>query len=478
MQLPLYTNNTKSYSILEVLNNTMLGFVYEFYSSKKPEFIINDLSKLIGKNITLTSFDTYFPTQSNAILIKEYNAPKPKYRLNLAFERYSSILGTINNVTHWINETAETSHDTLMRVNLMFDHAALNTINTISKMQPSKLLLKFDENFVYDRFPAQKESAFSLSTKKIIPVNTYINENSIITSISEITSSPFADFYGINFSDYTKGILQFNYIGGKDYAKNSKNITDVLEYCITKTYQSLNSAELNKDEIENIETISEEHRKLQYSFYNIDYALNEYKDIKISVNMSKDPQIIRTYWQMIRKPLFEAIFNSNLRKGEFNFDTDTERGQIRNAKLTNVLLKNFDVVKCEIDGVLENCNIWASKIDKSRICNSKLLSGNKIYNSYLKKVDANMDNSIFKSFIINENEIINCKLSNTIIKFGELGNRAQLDESCVIVKKDVEPIKYTEGIKVEELRDHNWLANLGGKRPKGFANEYRNKYDK
>jgi hypothetical protein len=478
MQLPLYTNNTKSYSILEVLNNTMLGFVYEFYSSKKPEFIVNDLGKLIGKNITLTSFDTYTPSQTNAILIKEYNAPKPKYRLNIAFERYSSIISTINNISKWINETAETSHDTLMRVNLMFDHANLNTIHTVSKMQPSKLLLKFDESFVYDRFPLQKESAFVLSTKKIIPVNTYINENSIITSISEVTSSPFADFYGINFSDYTRGILQFNYIGGKDYAKYPKNITDVLEYYITKAYQSLNSSELNKDEIENIEKISEEHRKLQYSFYNIDYALNEYKDIKLSVNMSKEPQIIRSYWQMIRKPLFEAIFNSNLRKGEFNFDTDTERGQIRNAKLSNVLLKNFDIVKCELNGVLENCSIWASKIDKSRICESKLISGNKVSNSYLKKVDAETDNNINKSFIMNESEIINCRLSGTIVKFGELGKRAQLDESCVIIKKDVEPIKYTSGIEVSEVRDHNWLASLSGKSPKGFANEYRNKYDK
>ena len=360
----------------------------------------------------------------------------------------------------------------------MFDHANLNTIHTVSKMQPSKLLLKFDESFVYDRFPLQKESAFVLSTKKIIPVNTYINENSIITSISEVTSSPFADFYGINFSDYTRGILQFNYIGGKDYAKYPKNITDVLEYYITKAYQSLNSSELNKDEIENIEKISEEHRKLQYSFYNIDYALNEYKDIKLSVNMSKEPQIIRSYWQMIRKPLFEAIFNSNLRKGEFNFDTDTERGQIRNAKLSNVLLKNFDIVKCELNGVLENCSIWASKIDKSRICESKLISGNKVSNSYLKKVDAETDNNINKSFIMNESEIINCRLSGTIVKFGELGKRAQLDESCVIIKKDVEPIKYTSGIDVTEVRDHNWLASLSGKSPKGFANEYRNKYDK
>ena len=43
----------KDYSIQEVFNNTSLGFIFEFYSSKKTTFTAEDLTKALGKAVNI-----------------------------------------------------------------------------------------------------------------------------------------------------------------------------------------------------------------------------------------------------------------------------------------------------------------------------------------------------------------------------------------------------------------------------------------
>ena len=51
----------KSYSVLELLNYSDVGLIWEFYSTKNTDFIISDLSNSTSKNIILTN-DTIFTT--------------------------------------------------------------------------------------------------------------------------------------------------------------------------------------------------------------------------------------------------------------------------------------------------------------------------------------------------------------------------------------------------------------------------------
>ena len=81
----------KDYSVDEVFNNTQIGLVFEFYSSKKTEFITEDLSKPLAKAIVLTGDEKAMPTWSSAILLKEYNGKKPRYQLKIAQQDYKSL---------------------------------------------------------------------------------------------------------------------------------------------------------------------------------------------------------------------------------------------------------------------------------------------------------------------------------------------------------------------------------------------------
>jgi len=77
-------------------------------------------------------------------------------------------------------------------------------------------------------------------------------------------------------------------------------------------------------------------------------------------------------------------------------------------------------------------------------------------------------------FVENEHELLNCNISECILKFAGIGKNAKLDEETVIIDDQInyQPVI---GIEVEENRDINWIRNLTGKKNKEdnkFANEY------
>lgn len=475
----MYTLKPKSYSILEVLNMSEIGLIFEFYTSKESKFIIENLSSRIGKNVILTGEENYIPSYSNALLIKEYDATKSRYQFHIAPQDYHTIIPIIDEVSNWISENCDTTNDTRLKMSLSFNHHHLDTISHISQMNPTKLLLKFDENFIYDRFPTQRNSPYAMSIKKLSSINNYINESEIESNIKYILSTPHADFYGINFSNYTNGILGCNYIGGEDYANNTKNIKDVLEYFIIKTYQSINENTLTDFESYEIKRLTEGFDKIQMSYYDPIVFLNEFKDIKLYVDLKTSTQTIKTFWNNIRKPIFEMILNGGLQKGILNYDTHTGKYQLKNGNINGANLNNIDLVLCELSGVFENCDFVKCNINKSRIINSNLIRTNNVNESYLNNVTANRSNHIQKSFVLNNEEIINCKLTESVIKFATPGRNIEMDNKSTVVIKPVGLPQISNALKVEEIRDYSWIKAMNKNEDKGFQNEYiKNNYIK
>ena len=467
----------KSFSILEVLNYADVGLTFQFFSTKESNFIVSDLSKCTSKNIVLTNETKYVPTYSDALLLKEYEAKRARYQFSLAPQNYHSVLPLIDSVSGWLSESAETSHDTLLKISLSFNHRHLDTLSSISGMNPSKLVLKFDENFVYERFPEQKHSPYALSIKTLAPVSTYIDEKEIAKNIDNILTMPCAGYYGLDFSNYTRGILECNYIGGKDYPKKIKESKEILEYFILKSYQSLNEEFYTVFEVDEMKRLTEDFGKIQMSYYDPEFFLKEFQDLKVYVDLKTSNQILKTYWNTIRKPLFEMILNGGLRKGQFNYDTDTSRFQLRKAGIGGTLLKDLDLIKCEITAVLENCSFTDCNVVNSRVYDSKFVQGNKVINSYLERASINKQNEVIKSYVVNNEEVVNCDIKESVIKFATPGKNMTIDEnSTLVVKREPLPQK-TQAVDVEEIRDYSWIKSLNKSEDKGFQNAYnRDKY--
>jgi hypothetical protein len=468
-------NRAKSYSVPEVFNNTLMGFVFEFYSSKKVDFIVENLSKLTTKNVILTnSGHNYKASYGSALLIKEYEGKKPRYSFELAQQRYDSIIPLMKEVTKWISETAECKADNLLRVNMSFDNRHLKTLSEISKMNPQKLILKIDEGFIYERFQDQQFSPYAMSIKNLLPLSEALYTPDMIKNINYIIGVPKDKFYGVNFENHHTGNLEFNYIGGWDYAEKENEIMEVLQYYVLQTYQSLNEAEFSKPEIRELQEMTDKYNKVHEAYYDPEKFRELFPSVKVAVDMRRDTQLLKAMWPSIRNTLFNTVVNNGLDEGDFNYDRDYGVFQVRNATLNCSGLKGFDLVSCEVSGVLESCNLLFCNVTHARIYNSKAVKGNDISNSYLYKITADIENEMMECFVENEHELLNCNISECILKFAGIGKNAKLDEETVIIDDQInyQPVI---GIEVEENRDINWIRNLTGKKNEEdnkFANEY------
>jgi hypothetical protein len=464
-------NKPKQYSLPELFNSTSLGFVFEFYSSKKADFIVENLGSLTTKNVILTNNTKYAPSFSNAVLIREYEGKKPRYTFKLAQQRYDSIIPLMKEVLEWISTTSECKQDNLMRVNMSFDHRHLKTLHTLNKMNPQKLILKIDEEYMYDRFPSQMDSPYSMSIKQLLPMSEAQYTPDIIKNVNYVIGVPKEDYFAVNFKDFATGLLEFNYIGGVDYAEKQKEILEVVQYYIIKTYQSLNEADFTPDEVKELKALTNEFYKISEAYYEIEKFEELFPGITVAVDLRRDSQMLKSYWPKIRNTLFNTVINNNLREGQFNYDTDYGVFQIRKGTLNCTGLKNFDLVYCDVTGVMENCNFIYCEVNNARIYKSTVVKGTTISDSYLKQVTVEAHNTLEECFVDNHHEMLNCQINNSILKFAGIGSVAKLDEATVIIDDQVDQTPAV-GIEVEEIRDYTFIKKMKQTKDLGFQNQY------
>jgi hypothetical protein len=72
----------------------------------------------------------------------------------------------------------------------------------------------------------------------------------------------------------------------------------------------------------------------------------------------------------------------------------------------------------------------------------------------------------------NNDEMINCTVENSVIKFATLGKHLKVDENSTIVVHNVPlPLK-TDAVKVEKVRDYTYIKDMRKSDDLGFQNEY------
>lgn len=465
----------KDYSLSEVYTNSFLSFIFEFYCSKETSFIVEDLSKICNKYITLTDKENVNPSQSTYVLLKEYSGVRPRYQFKTGFQCYEKLSTFLNTILFWLNENTSTDNSTLLKTKLFFDFNKLKTLNSISNMNVVKLLLKFNENYIYERLNNMNNNPSCMSIKRLLPYNMSVNVSNNV-NVRNHFKIPINTYYGIDLTEQTLGEISFNYIGGLNYTEKIKEINEILQYYIITTYQSLNEYDFTQDELTEFNKLTENYRTFKKCYYNPKKFLNTYKDINLFIDLNNNEELIETQWFQIRDTLAKLILESDVRKCKFNLDTEEGTFQIKDAIINNCVIENLHIVDSKINGIINNCRLWQCDVNNSRIKNTVFVSENKISNCYLENVRADKDNNINESFIINNGEIINCKVNSSVIKNAGIGNLAKLDENCLIIhpkEKDLNPSK--NGIDINEIRDYKWIKSLRDKNYKdlGFQNLYK-----
>lgn len=405
--------NTKYINDYKDLSKAIIGLEIEFYSNhsyiKTLELLNLEFSnyEIWGINQYHSNFevtDKIFKIEPDysggSEMIEFITGPMPWTQAQLVL---------ITALT-WIKNNGYTDEHSSIHINISF------TDLNVTEMNPIKLILNIDENYIYELFPDRRNNIYAKSVKWIVPFEDWLDPETALNHI--IQSVQIADdtkYYGINVQKRINGFLEYRYIGGKDYHLKIDYIIELMNYFILQTRNSF--LPLNdEDNIKLFAYLDENINWLkQYKTY--DDFLANIDGIKLEYDKSDNYKQIRNNWERFNKQLFKIIKNSDKITGAMiNYNSETKRIEIIDAnineihdiynvdfidcRINNCTLFNCDIIDTSINsGHLYSCNIYGSVINNCKVMNCKASDYTELVNCLFDggQLDCIMKNGVFRS---------------------------------------------------------------------------------
>jgi hypothetical protein len=452
----------KNYSPAEILEAGKIGIEFEFYSNLKGHLeTARSISKYIGKRVVVPMalsdikepkplyHSPVAPTDEIFKLEPDYSGGKTMCELVTGPMKYTEARNVIIKVLEWISNNGYTTERCSIHVNISIDDVQLPTIFDIKNMNVLKFILSFDEENVYSVFPKRRDSVYARSIKEILPNKSafFINKDSTVYSRNAF-QTPFEKYYGVNFLKLEKNYLEYRYMGGADYEKKTKKILDLVSYFITHMHSVLNFMDFTSSEVREFKKMIEKQNKISQAFVKYASFKKEFPDIKVTLDMNDNDDVLEGVWINLRDKLFEIIVSGGMTKGEFNLDSEIGRFQLKSTKLKNCRLTDLEIIDCELEGVMDRCSFYGCKIKNSRIGFSVFPKGNTVDFSKIVESPLHVENACNDCFIENKSNIINCQVVRGVIRNGEIGKLANVSKETMIVEEK-EPVESPGSYKDE-----------------------------
>ena len=437
----------KNYTKTEVLDGGIIGFEFEFYSSKDVFETAKDIAKFIKKRVlvplALSSLSDPKPLYHSPVtptsdifkLEPDYSGGKKMCELVTGPMKYKDARNILIKVFEWISSNGYTNERCSIHVNISIDENIAPTRFTIPNINIPKFILSFDENRIYDSFPKRKDNVYARSIK-IFRLNNvmFYTPNLEEFSRSTLTLPTDDKYYGVNFMKAEKGYLEYRYIGGANYEKKSKKILDLIDYFVLHLYDTLNFEGFTDKEKNDFKKIIELDKKVYDGFVRYEKFTKLFPKIEVAIDMNSDPQVIESMWRNIRTKLFDLITTGGMKKGSFNYDKEIGRYQLKDTKLIDCRISNVEFINCELEGVIGYSWFYDCKVKNSRINDSNFTKGNTVDFSKVSECELHVNNELNDCFIENKKNIINCQVNRGVIRNGEIGKLAKISKDTMIVE--------------------------------------------
>ena len=442
----------KVYRPDEILSAANIGVEFEFYSNLENHIeTARSISKFIGKRVVVPMalsnikepkpiyHSSVTPSDTIFKLEPDFSGGKKMCELVTGPMKYAEARVIIIKVLEWISNNGYTTERCSIHANISINGVELPTLFQIKDMNVLKFMLSFDESKVYDVFPKRKNSVYARSIKEIKPNSSafFINPNTTVYNRNAF-SIPDEKYYGVNFLKLEKGYLEYRYMGGLDYENKTKRILDLISYYVLHLQEVLNFIKYEDNEIRDFKKIVAEQKLIGDAFIKFKDFKKLFPDIKVTYDMNENDDVIEGTWTNLREVLFKIISSGKMRKGEFNFDSEIGRFQLKSTKLSNCKISDIEFIDCQIEGIFERCFFYNTEVKNSRITFSTFAKGNTIVFSKVIESPLYVENICNDCFIENKTNIINCEVNRGVIRNGEIGRLAKVSKETMIVEQ-VEP---------------------------------------
>ncbi len=415
----------------KILNTAIIGIECEFFSNYsyiKTLELLNlefDPIEIWGIN----KYHSEFPVTENIFKIEpDYSGGSEMIELITGPMPQLSAKIIIQKILNFIQKNGYTNEHSSIHINISFNDCDIKFLN------PIKLILNFNEDYIYSKFQNRRNNIYAQSIKRIIPFEDFEDsEIGLNFTIGSLQLPDDTKYYGINLQKKQKGQLEYRYIGGEKYEYKEDYISEIVDYMVLQTKKAI-LEELNEED--NIKLLSylDDNINQFKSYKTYDDFLSNIKEIEIEIDKNRDYNVIKMSQEKLYKKLFEIIKScENIKNATINYNSITNRLEIVNAiinnihylngvdfvecQLTNVTLYNCDIIDCVVEtGHIYNCNIFESKITNCKLNNVNAMEWSKLYNCMFdgKFLDCYMENGVFRSGQLGENAQIenNVKMSN------------------------------------------------------------------
>jgi hypothetical protein len=437
----------KNYTQTEVLESARIGLEFEFFSSMDIEKTARSIAKFTKKRVVIPmSMSTlnepkplyHSPVNPTADIFKlepDYSGGKNMFELVTGPASYKDARNVIIKMFEWIESNGYTTDRCSIHVNLSIDGNKVVTKSTIQDMSIAKFILSFDEEKVYKVFPTREKAMYARSIKKIRP-NRILFYLPTLEEFNRSTLSLPADekYYGVNFLKTAKSYLEYRYIGGAKYEKMKKPILDLIDYFILHLHDVLNFERFTDNEKIKFRKMLELDKEIYTGFTRYSEFMKKFPDIKVSLDMNDDPQVLEAIWPNLREKLYEIIVTGQMKKGAFNYDSEVGRFQLKDTTLRECTLSEVEFVNCKVEGIINRSWFYNCEVTNSRIEECELIRGNTVKLTKVTACKLPITNVCEECYIDNKRMIINCEVIDGVIRSGEIGKLAKLSKGVKVVE--------------------------------------------
>lgn len=377
---------------LNAIHSSKIGFEFEFFSNENLDLTKDDLAQTLNKAIRIEekAHSDFTPTEDIFKLEPDNSGGTGMIELvtgPLPFVEAKLIMAK---TLKWIRENGKTNERCSIHINIAFDGKKLGPITNMSKLDIGKFVLNFDENKVYEAFPNRKDSVYAKSIKFIVPLSGMTQpspEKNLWKNYMFVKEK----YYGINFEKLQKGYIEFRYLGGADYEKKYSTILSMTEHFITSLYETLVNPQYSETDLKVLDKILEKHKTVIESYRTYSSFKEKFPNIHLMIDLQTYDQIVEMYYPKIREKIFDLITKADMNEGLINYDADTGKIQIKDAKLMRCFeITGVDIVDSVIQGNIVNCDIFGCDLKNASVFESNLFGATvtedcKIEESYVSK---------------------------------------------------------------------------------------------
>jgi hypothetical protein len=288
------------------LKNAIVGLEFEFYMKDLSFYKTLEMLNIELAPVKVWGFRQYHsnftPDKNNFKIEPDLSGGSNMIELVTGPLEYHEAKYYLIKIAKFIQTYGYTSEKSSIHFNISFKgDRDLNDLNVL------KLILNTDEEEIYRVFPTRKDNVYAKTVKKIIPYKDYDFFNVSIGAVKNSLRLPSDKYYGINFmhinSKKETQRLEFRYIGGKDYEKNTGQLLYFMDKFIINVHESIDTG-FNSEDINKLEEYLEKNIKMFKNFSKYDNFIVNFPTIQLQIDQNSDYEVVAAYYAKIYTKIY------------------------------------------------------------------------------------------------------------------------------------------------------------------------------